>query len=44
VALPDPDERPTMKFAATKTADQLDLRALHRVRERLNLAMTAGGF
>jgi transposase len=26
--------RPTMKFVATKTADQLDLRALHRVRER----------
>src|ERR1700731_2604505 len=28
-------ERPTMKFVATKTADQLDLQALHRVRERL---------
>src|SRR6516162_4050502 len=27
--------RPTMKFAATKTADQLDLQALHRLRERL---------
>jgi transposase len=27
--------RPTMKFVATKTADQLDLQALHRVRERL---------
>src|SRR5262249_12901753 len=25
---------PTMKFVATKTADQLDLQALHRVRER----------
>ena len=24
-----------MKFVATKTADQLDLQALHRVRERL---------
>jgi transposase len=24
--------RPTMKFVATKTAHQLDLRALHRVR------------
>jgi hypothetical protein len=23
-----------MKFVATKTADQLDLQALHRVRER----------
>src|SRR5262249_40888438 len=27
--------RPTMKFVATKTADQLDLQALHRVRARL---------
>src|SRR3989449_1634840 len=27
--------RPTMKFVTTKTADQLDLQALHRVRERL---------
>jgi transposase len=27
-------QRPTMKFAATKTAEQLDLQALHRVRER----------
>src|ERR1700693_5407038 len=26
--------QPTMKFVATKTADQLDLQALHRVRER----------
>jgi hypothetical protein len=25
-----------MKFVATKTADQLDLQALHRVRERLS--------
>jgi transposase len=24
-------ERPTMKFVATKTADQFDLQALHRV-------------
>ena len=24
-----------MRFVATKTADQLDLQALHRVRERL---------
>jgi transposase len=29
------DQRPTMKFVATKTADQLALQALHRVRERL---------
>src|SRR5207302_7655627 len=27
-------QRPTMKFVATKTADQLDVQALHRVRER----------
>jgi hypothetical protein len=28
-------QRPTMKFVATKRADQLDLQALHRARERL---------
>jgi len=28
-------QRPTMKFVATKTVEQLDLQALHRVRERL---------
>src|SRR6202158_1908618 len=28
-------QRPTMKFVATKTVDQLDLLAIHRVRERL---------
>jgi transposase len=28
-------QRPTMKFVATKTAEQLDLEALHRVPERL---------
>jgi transposase len=28
-------QRPTTKFVATKTADQLDLQALHRMRERL---------
>ncbi len=28
-------QRPTMRFVATKTANQLDLQALHRVRERL---------
>src|SRR5215469_13905048 len=27
-------QRPTMKFVPTKTAEQLDLQALHRVRER----------
>jgi transposase len=33
--LPKPCKRPTMKFVATKTAEQLDLQALRRVRERL---------
>jgi transposase len=28
-------QRPTMKFVATKTVDQLDIQAMHRVRERL---------
>ena len=28
-------QRPTIKFVATKTAEQLDSQALHRVRERL---------
>jgi transposase len=32
---PEAVQRPTMKFVATKTAQQLDLQALHRVRERL---------
>jgi len=27
-------QRQTMRFVATKTADQFDLHALHRVRER----------
>ncbi len=34
-AIAEAVQRPTMKFVATKTADQLDLQALHRVRERL---------
>src|ERR1700747_1867327 len=34
-AIADAVQRPTMKFVATKTADQLDLQALHRVRDRL---------
>src|SRR5262244_2538390 len=34
-AIAEAVQRPTMKFVATKTADQLDLRALHRIRERL---------
>jgi transposase len=33
-AIAEAVHRPTMKFVATKTADQLDLQALHRVRER----------
>jgi len=34
-AITEAAQRPTMKFVATKTAEQLDLQALHRVRERL---------
>jgi transposase len=34
-AIAEAVRRPTMKFVATKTAEQLDLQALHRVRERL---------
>jgi transposase len=34
-AIAEAVQRPTMKFVAAKTADQLDLQALHRVRERL---------
>jgi transposase len=34
-AIAEAVQRPTMKFVATKTADQLELQALHRVRERL---------
>src|ERR1700694_3522860 len=33
-AIAEAVQRPTMKFVATKTGDQLDLQALHRVRER----------
>ena len=33
-AIAEAVQRPTMKFVATKAADQLDLQALHRVRER----------
>src|SRR5207245_8211241 len=33
-AIAEAVQRPTMKFVATKTADELDLQALHRVRER----------
>ena len=34
-AIAEAVQRPTMRFVATKTADQLDLQAMHRVRERL---------
>ena len=34
-AIAEAVQRPTMKFVATKTAEQLDLQTLHRVRERL---------
>src|SRR4029079_1910895 len=34
-AIAEAAQRPTMKCVATKSADQLDLQALHRVRERL---------
>lgn len=34
-AIAEAVQRPTLKFVATKTAEQLDLQALHRVRERL---------
>ena len=34
-AIAEAVQRPTMRFVATKTADQLDLQALHRVREQL---------
>jgi transposase len=33
-AIAEAVQRPTMKFVAMKTSDQLDLQALHRVRER----------
>jgi transposase len=33
-AIAEAVQRPTMKFVATKSAEQLDLQALHRVRER----------
>src|SRR5499426_3113526 len=34
-AIAEAVQRPTMKFVATKSTEQLDLQALHRVRERL---------
>jgi len=40
-AIAEAVQRPTMKFVATKGADQLDLQALHRVRERLVSALAS---
>ena len=37
-AIAEAVQRPTMRFVPTKTAEQLDLQALHRVRERLVIA------
>src|SRR3982074_33384 len=39
-AIAEAVQRPTMKFVPTKTAEQLDLQALHRVRERLGSQRT----
>src|SRR5436853_6734388 len=33
-AIAEAVQRPTMRFVATKSSEQLDLQALHRVRER----------
>jgi transposase len=40
-AIAEAVQRPTMKFVATKSAEQLDLQALHRVRDRLVSQRTA---
>lgn len=40
-AIAEAVQRPTMSFVATKTEDQLDLQALHRVRSRLVRERTA---
>src|ERR1700755_323933 len=40
-AIAEAVQRPTMRFVPTKTAEQLDLQALHRVRERLGAQRTA---
>ena len=42
-AIAEAVQRPTMKFVATKTADQLDLQALHRVRERWTVVVIETG-
>jgi transposase len=43
-AIAEAVQRPTMKFVATQTADQLDLQAMHRVRERLVSSAPASAF
>jgi transposase len=40
-AIAEAVQRPTTKFVMTKSADQLDLQALYRVRERLVSQRTA---
>jgi len=40
-AIAEAVQRPTMRFVATKTSEQLDLQALHRVRSRLVSERTA---
>src|SRR6202000_469473 len=40
-AIAEAVQRPTMRFVAIKTEDQLDLQALHRVRERLQNQRTS---
>jgi transposase len=40
-AIAEAVQRPTMRFVASKTAEQLDLQALHRVRSRLVSERTA---
>ena len=42
-AIAEAVQRPTMRFVASKTAEQLDLQALHRVRSRLVSERTACG-
>jgi transposase len=43
-AIAEAVQRPKMKFVATQTADQLDLQAMHRVRERLVISAPASAF
>jgi transposase len=41
-AIAEAVQRPTMKFVAMKTADQLDLQALHQLRKRLGRVLIKG--